>query len=90
MSTRISATLILNGKGEVACTACGHGLAAVGEAWKPAARLNERPMRGVAGAPYTTGEKVLLRQFYCPGCGALLDTESALPGDPFLNDLVRP
>jgi acetone carboxylase gamma subunit len=30
----------------------------------------------------------MLRQFCCPACGALLDTETALPGDPFLDDVV--
>ena len=37
-----------------------------------------------------TAPEVLLRRFYCPGCGALLDSETTLPGDPFLNDVVRP
>lgn len=90
MSQRISATLVLNGNGKVACAACSEALVPKGTAWKPAARLEEKPMQGVAGAPYTTGKDVLLRQFYCPACGALLDTESALPGDPFLNDVVEP
>ena len=43
---------------------------------------------GAAGESYAAGEQVLLRRFFCPGCGALLDTETALPGDPFLNDIV--
>ena len=54
-----------------------------------AARLDEVPMQGAGGAPYSNAERVLLRRFYCPGCGALLDTESALAGDPFLTDIVR-
>ncbi len=39
---------------------------------------------------YTTIDDLLLREFMCPGCGALLDSEVALPGDPFLKDRVMP
>ena len=39
---------------------------------------------------YTTNNTFLLREFVCPGCGALLDSEIALPGDPFLEDIVAP
>ena len=45
-------------------------------------------MRGAAGIPYSGGERVVLRRFACPGCGALLDSETALPEDPFLNDVL--
>ena len=45
-------------------------------------------MRGAAGAAYGGGERVLLRRFCCPGCGALLDCETALEGDPFLDDVL--
>ena len=41
-------------------------------------------------AIYTTDERLLLREFACPGCGGLLDTEIALPGDPFLEDSLAP
>ncbi len=87
--TRISATLVVDDERRIACMACGHALAAAGEPWKEAARLDESSMRGVAGEPYTNAARVTLRRFFCPGCGALLDTESALSGDPFLNDIVR-
>lgn len=88
--TRISATLVVDGARNVACMACGHALGPAGAPWKQAARRDETPMRGAAGDAYTNADRVLLRRFFCPGCGALLDTESALPGDPFLNDVVRP
>ena len=87
--TRISATLVVDDARNVACKACGHTLGPAGEPWKEAARLHESSMQGAAGEPYTNAERVLLRRFYCPGCGALLDTETALAGDPFLNDVVR-
>ncbi|MEE8173002.1 MAG: acetone carboxylase subunit gamma [Alphaproteobacteria bacterium] len=46
-------------------------------------------MKGAGGEAYSAGDQVLLRRFHCPGCGALLDTETALPDDPFLNDEVE-
>ena len=88
-ATRISATLVVDDNCAIACMACGHALGPAGVPWKQAARLDEQPMQGAGGAPYSNAERVLLRRFFCPGCGALLDTESALAGDPFLNDIVR-
>jgi len=72
----------------VRCRACGHDLAQAGTPWKAAARLVERPMKGAGGKAYSAGAAVRLRQFCCPNCGALLDTETALAGDPFLDDVV--
>ncbi|MDB5999601.1 MAG: Acetone carboxylase gamma subunit, partial [Rhizobacter sp.] len=31
---------------------------------------------------------VVLRRFSCPQCGGLLDTETAMPDDPFLDDVL--
>ena len=89
MTKRISPTLESNSENKIACVKCGHGLGPVGAPWKQAARLDERPMRGAGGAPYSAGDQVRLRSFYCPGCGALLDTETAMLGDPFLDDVVQ-
>jgi acetone carboxylase gamma subunit len=46
-------------------------------------------MTGAGGKAYTGEPASMLRQFGCPGCGALLDSEMALPGEPFLDDIVR-
>ena len=86
---RISARLVVDDDRAIACMVCGYPLGPAGEPWKQAARLDERPMQGAGGAPYSNAERALLRRFFCPGCGALLDTESALAGDPFLTDDVR-
>ena len=88
-ATRISATLVVNEDRAIACIACGHALGSAGVPWKDHARLDEQPMQGAGGVPYSNAERVLLRRFFCPGCGALLDTESALAGDPFLTDIVQ-
>jgi hypothetical protein len=93
MSRVISPTLEIRATGEgerICCRACGAPLVAAGRPWKPAAKLQEAPMRGQAGTAYGGGsDKVLLRRFSCGGCGALLDSETALPGEPFLEDIVR-
>lgn len=88
MSRRLSEGLIAV-KGRINCRACGHDFGPAGQPWKAAARLVERPMAGAGGIAYTAREEVLLRRFCCPGCGALLDTETALPGDAFLDDVVE-
>lgn len=87
MTRRMSSTLHIEGT-EIQCSACEHTIAEAGSPWKQAASLSETPMRGAAGVPYSGGERVVLRRFACPGCGALLDTETALPEDPFLNDVL--
>ncbi|MEJ8572781.1 acetone carboxylase subunit gamma [Microbaculum marinum] len=72
------------------CRSCGHGLGPADAVWKEAARLEEGPLRETGGAVFeATDPKLLLRRFYCPGCGVALDTETALEGEPFLVDRVR-
>ena len=51
--------------------------------------LDETPMKNAAGTAYDSADRVLLRRFYCPACGALLDAETALPGAPYLNDVIE-
>jgi hypothetical protein len=41
-----------------------------------------------AGAGSNVEPRVVLRRFACPRYGHLLDTEAALPEDPFLEDVV--
>lgn len=92
MSRSVSAKLeIRAGKdGErICCRACGHALAPAGGPWKKYAALRERPMFGAGGKAYTGSKTALLREFACPNCGTLLDSEMALPGEPFLDDIVR-
>ena len=72
---------------KVVCAQCEEALCDLSAHWKEKAALNETPM-GQLGLPYSTGEQVLLRVFSCRHCGALLDTETALPGEPFLRDEI--
>ena len=92
MNRTIAANLAIRSTAEgerIACCRCGHALAPAGQPWKRHAALREIPMRGAGGKAYTGAHEAVLRQFGCPGCGALLDSEMALPDEPFLDDIVR-
>ena len=91
MNRRISRALVLvdtKDGAEIHCAKCGHAIGPGGQPWKPGATVREVSMRGVGGQAYTSGEKVILRRFSCPNCGSLFDTETALPGEPFLDDIL--
>jgi len=92
MSDPFSGSIHVTGSGndrELGCRGCGRSLAKLGEPWKQNATMKEVPMQGAGGGAYDSAEHVVLRQFYCPGCGALLDSETAMTGDPFLNDVIK-
>ena len=71
----------------IVCSDCGARLGPAGEPWKPHAVLREWPIRDQSTGD-TGDDRVVRREFGCPGCGALLDTETALDGDPFLDDVL--
>ena len=75
-----------------ACAACGHGLGAATGPWKASVLRRDLPLAQAGGAAYDTGYPgVVLRQFICPGCATLLDTETATADDEALDDrLHRP
>ncbi|MBM4764799.1 hypothetical protein GNT69_21370 [Bacillus sp. B15-48] len=77
-------------KGDLLCKKCETVLCSSdSQDWKSNVVLDERPLKEVAGKAYSsTGEDVLFRQFFCPDCGGLLDSEIALKGEPFLKDRV--
>jgi len=87
MKTRISESLFAEG-GKTCCASCGHALAQSATSWKIAASLSTIPVKTLPGAGSNVEPRVVLRRFACPQCGHLLDTETALPEDPFLEDVV--
>jgi acetone carboxylase gamma subunit len=89
MNRRISETLEFRGA-EICCGKCGQALAPAGTSWKPFAVLSAMPVGQLPGASSAVHPDVVFRQFCCPGCGTLLDCETALPDDPFLDDIVAP
>lgn len=94
MNRSYSPTLVIDEDGAgpaIACRACRHRLAGASESWKEHAVLHEAPLREAGGPVYDTGDDaVVLRRFYCPACGAALDTETAVIGEPFLIDRLGP
>jgi len=69
------------------CTACGQRLGQAAGPWKSFAIRRDLSLAQAGGAAYDTGHSgVFLRQFICPGCATLLDTETATAQDPALND----
>lgn len=66
---------------------CGHDFGHYKTNWKESAMVYERdPQDGQIYAPPNapTSEWMVLREFYCPGCGTLLDTEGVPKGYPFI------
>jgi acetone carboxylase gamma subunit len=84
---RLSMTLERH-DGQICCRSCKTPIAAVTESWKARAVLNVMGVARLPGAGLGVDPDVVIRQFCCPACGALLDSETALPGDPFLEDVV--
>lgn len=71
---------------EIACD-CGHIFGPATENWKLAALVYERdPSDGSVLAPVRSADPdwMILREFYCPGCGAQLEVEAVPPGHPFV------
>jgi acetone carboxylase gamma subunit len=71
----------------VHCASCGQALARGAEAWKSTLAPVERTMSGIMAA-YTTMDGVKLREYVCPGCGALLECETVYEDDPPLLDFM--
>lgn len=70
-----------------ACGECGQRLGPASDPWKEHAIRRETPLAEAGGPSWDTGyEGVVLRQFFCPGCALLLDTETATERDPMLID----
>ena len=89
MKKRISENLFAE-NGKICCASCAHALTPSGTSWKAAASLSTVPVRKLPGAGSNVEPRLVLRRFACPRCVHLLDTETALPEDPFLEDVVTP
>ncbi len=69
------------------CSACGFDLGPATAPWKAGAVARDLPLAVAGGPAYDTGfAGVFVRQFICPGCATLLDTETASAGDAALDD----
>lgn len=74
----------------IRCTRCGFDLCAATENHKLHALLHEGPVQEAGphvNPHHLGGDKFVFRQFYCPNCLALINTEVALRGEPILWDV---
>jgi N-methylhydantoinase B len=73
-------------EGEIRCSRCEHVLGPADANFKHGALVREVPLP--EGNPTLrdpaiyTDSTVVLRQFICPGCGTMLETEIAVDGAP--------
>jgi acetone carboxylase, gamma subunit len=71
----------------VRCGVCGHDFGSYLRNWKESALIYERdPQDGEVYPPANapTRDWMVAREFYCPGCATLLDTEGVPQGYPFI------
>jgi N-methylhydantoinase B len=76
--------------GHVLACGCGRGLAPVEENFKEWVPERRRPIGdlGPQADPFGVGAgRFELREYYCPGCGALLATDAVEPGEPVVWEL---
>lgn len=75
-----------------ACAACSTELGTATDNYKNACAREDHPVSAsnpLIGAPDRfIDDEVTFRQFYCPGCGRLIDNEVAVATDPVLADLA--
>jgi N-methylhydantoinase B len=83
-----SSTTIIIDK-HICCANCDFKLTERGKPWKSAAKLEILEFLKVPGSTESVNLNATLRQFLCPSCGSLLDTETALPDDPYLEDILE-
>lgn len=70
----------------VRCLKCGVLIAPADKNYKEFVPFRERPLT-VAGAWRSPTKDFLLREFYCHGCGTMLDVEMVRRGDPIVWDV---
>jgi N-methylhydantoinase B len=86
MSDRVLSDAVEVVSGESRCRRCGHGLGPSSRNYKLGALVRDLPV--TEGNPTLrdpviyADETVAFRQFVCPGCATLLETEIAIAGGP--------
>jgi len=75
----------------LACAACGSEVGSVRDGYKADCLREDHPVsraNPLVGAPERfIDDPVVFRQFFCPGCGRLIETEVAAQDDPPLHDV---
>ncbi|WP_180900617.1 acetone carboxylase subunit gamma [Martelella soudanensis] len=96
MTVRITENLSIDLEHEAwCCAACGHRLTGARENYKTGCLVAEVPMEEahppmVEGAAFSFTphpDFCRLVEFYCPGCGTVLENEYLPPGHPITHDI---
>ena len=66
---------ILNGTEWVRCSQCQHNHCRADEDWRQFCKVRLLPPTKAGGLMSDLNGQYLLRQFYCPSCAVLLDTD---------------
>jgi acetone carboxylase gamma subunit len=77
MSRQLTESLdieLIEGKHVIRCIKCKHTFCRVTENYKNHVPIREYPLSR-SGPSRMAGGRFILREFYCPGCGLMLDTE---------------
>ena len=67
----------------VGCSGCGHRLVALGEDLRAGCVYEEvqaSKSGPIRGEDYPTADPIVMRYFYCPGCGRQLEADLVMPG----------
>lgn len=76
-----------NGSRFVQCRWCGESICQANEKWKDVVPNKDFPP-SKAGPFRTENDLIHLREFYCPACATLLETEILMKGDSHLSDEI--
>ncbi len=83
--------IVKKGEEKLIKCSCGFEYGSYLKNWKESALVYERnPQDGevFVGPRACDPEWMVLREFYCPGCGTQLEVESVPPGYPFIFDFL--
>jgi acetone carboxylase gamma subunit len=83
---------VQDGRQRFSCAGCAVDLGPVSSNYKLGCARYDAPIESanpIVGDParYIDARPVF-RQFFCPGCGRLIENEIALDGEPVLHDIV--
>lgn len=77
--------------GEICCVRCGHRLGKASENFKLGARYAHRALTDISALnvdpQLLIDDEIVLREYYCPGCGGLVGNEITKPSDPPRHDV---
>ena len=78
--------------GQTTCAKCGHALGPCTQNFKLGAKFSHRLLTELSDLnvdpQLLIDDEIVLREYYCPGCGGLLSNEITKPADPPRHDFM--